>query len=96
MRYTHTLIIYSQAYDRNGNSAHACRYIDNMTGEEERFLLDGPGNFCGHNWETTLTIHETSIPIREFTRLVKHWPYYGCTQGDILTALDAKQQTTTE
>lgn len=79
--------------DRNGNVYWAFRYTEVETGKQvEATHSGGEGNLRGisykmngGNFEPRNTYFDVvEMPIREFDRLTKAWPYGGCAPEDMV------------
>ncbi len=82
-------VIYSKR-DMYGNCYWAGQLTETSTGKVVSFTISGgEGNITGaasvlygfgsQAWTTM----ETMLPIREFNRLTKKWPYFGCPPEEI-------------
>lgn len=84
------LTVYTAARDRNGNCYHSAEYTDTASGATVRFRdIGGSGNMDnlpalmgltlpGYtsliDWDQVRMDRQT-LPIREYNRLTKDWPY---------------------
>lgn len=88
------LVAINSRRDRNGNCYWALRYTDTATGRQVVGTVSGGESnirgisyqMNGGSWEPRNIYFETQeLPIREFDRLTKTWPYAGC-QPEALAA----------
>jgi hypothetical protein len=75
--------------DRNGNCYWAFRWTDTQTGESVAGQVSGGESNVGSIMYgmglTCETCHHTrtEMGIRDFNRMVKTWPYAGCTKEEL-------------
>lgn len=78
------VVVYTSARDRNGNCYHSAQYTDCATGAVAYFRdIGGPSNmnglahllgFSDHDYDSLFTDQQV-LPIREYQRLTRDWPY---------------------
>jgi hypothetical protein len=90
---TGILEIFNSRRDSNGNCYWAFTYTDVATGKTvSANISGGESNISGirrhlnpevEGWDRSIKYSTTELPIREFNRLKKDWPYAGCASEDI-------------
>lgn len=85
----HALIINSKC-DIYGNRYFSMIVTNNLTGKIAKGKISGGESNCTYamrqlsgNWEE-FSYDTKEMPIREYNRLVKDFPYIGCTQDEII------------
>lgn len=93
-----SLNCFNSRCDTFGNCYYAFVWTDNATGRTVCGTISGGESnvrsilyhMNGGNWEPrNVFFTSTELPIREYNRAVKGWPYAGCT-GDELAAFIRK------
>lgn len=83
------LSIYTSKADVYGNCYHAFTYSEKPEGKTCSAVCGPNADWIPHAadggkcWDHWIVIRET-LPIRQFNRMVKFWPYAGCSQGQNL------------
>jgi hypothetical protein len=86
-----TLEAINSRRDRSGNCYWAFRFTDLESGQVvEGRICGGESNIYGircnlwtQTWDQSIQFSTTELPIREWNRLTKEWPYAGCTSEDL-------------
>jgi len=85
--------------DRAGNRYWAFRYTDYQTGKRvEATISGGESNINAirqamgrvDGWDASIEFDVTELPIREWNRLTKDWPYAGCVPAELAAFIKAK------
>lgn len=77
--------------DQNGNRYFSAIITDPDTSKIAKGIVAGGENnitsalweYCGYESQYYYT--RTELPIREYQRLTKNWPYLGCTNDEIIS-----------
>lgn len=84
-----TVTIYSSRADIYGNRYFAFSFSDESGAEVEAKFNGGESNIrsalrleMGLEWDQ-MHYREQELKIREFNRMVKSWPYAGCSSADL-------------
>lgn len=97
MKILYVLNILHSRPDLYGNRYYSIEVIRTSDGATARGTISGGESNCTYALrllaeaeETQYTSTVTELPIREYNRLVKNWPYMGCTPDQINPAILAQ------